>query len=761
MSAAFPEINLHHTNVSPQLANAIRENLLYFSKLNKLMIEAIQKISAVQDEYANSLFSMVDIYGKKLAELTKSKARYDFQSDSFIKFFERLLEQFQNQGKTFQNLSKSFSDCVIKPMNTMLDQKKQVLKMCYHYVDSFHEQIHKKEEDLVKRFKDYSDAAVKSVKSSLMGDPSQSKKQIRIYHNAHNTYLLRLSSVNSMNKLLYTHVLPHVVYGLEYSQSQMNDSIRHHLKYMFSVQKESLKKVMKSVEKIDHATEKVDIVTDLRKFIKVTNKDKIHDKSPPLQGFLAPSSENKRTTVAAPNAEATFKLDNFTLPNLQRRLASLQHQTNQQVESISAIRSGENEEVRTAVRSEDATIQHINELLYICDKEANLNVLLKQTNLYTAQVINFLGPIPENILNESERSKDTSALPVHQNYASRNGQKPHEFIYPKVIKPTQCYYCGKLVSFIGKSFLCKICKMSVHKKCSTNVSFCEGVPVNHKDQIRSVAESEADSVNDLPVESSAVYDLIDFESDDDYYDDGEFDDGLSDDDEHTNSGINYSVTKESYNSLLGKDPPTSDTNYRLEQNSSSNYNNEIRNQVISQHSVDKSTRNPKISLKKSNSSNVPLKPVASKKPSVSAKPPMAKKPSISQKPSIAAKPPPLPARDDLKFCAALHDYQSTEPGYLSFMAGAKINIKEKSSSEWWLGELNGFEGYFPISYVKEISTNEKILRCLYDFSAEDENELNVYKNEILILVEELDEEWLKVKSPDDEGLVPVSYVEVL
>ena len=756
MSAAFLEINLHHANVSPQLANGIRENLLYFCKLNKLMIEAVQKFSAVQDNYANSLFSIVENYGKRLAELTKSKAKYDFHSDSFIIFFERLLEEFQNQGNVFRNLSKSFSDCVLKPMNAMLDQKKQILKMCYHYVDSFQEQIHKKEEDLVKRYKDYSDAAFKSVKASLMGDASQPKKQIRIYHNAHNTYLLHLLSVNSMNKLLYTHVLPHVVHGLEYSQARMNDSVRHHLKYMFSVQKESLKKVMKSVEKIDHATEKVDIVTDLRKFIEVTNNDKIHDKLPPLQDFLAPSSDNKRSTVPAPNAEATFKLDDFTLPNLQRRLASLQYQTNYLLESIQAVRSGENEEVRKAVRSEDPTIQHINELLYICNKEANLNVLFNQTNLYTTEVMDFLGPIPENILNESQRNKSPSLVPIHQNYPNRNGQKPHEFIYLKVLKPAQCHYCGKLVSFIGKSFLCKICKISVHKKCSTNVSFCEGVPVNHKDQSRSVAESEAGSVNDVLVESSAVYDLIDFESDDDYYNCEEFNDGLSDNDEHTYSEISYSVKKESFNSLLEKDLPTSDTNCRLENILSSNYNNEVRSRVISQHSEDSFTRNPKISLKKPILSNVPLKPAASKKPSISAKPL-----SISQKPSITPTAPPLPARDDLKFCAALHDYQSTEPGYLSFMAGAKINIKEKSSNEWWLGELNGFEGYFPISYAKQISTNEKILRCLYDFSAEEKNELTVYENEIVILVEELDDEWFKVKNCDNEGLVPASYVEAL
>ena len=115
------------------------------------------------------------------------------------------------------------------------------------------------------------------------------------------------------------------------------------------------------------------------------------------------------------------------------------------------------------------------ELLCICDKEANLNVLLKQMELYTPNIITFLGPVPEKLISER---KHTNKSPTHSASfvasPAENGQYPHKFIEPKLMKPISCHYCGKLVVLLGKGFTCKVCKMSVHKKCATNVPFCGG-----------------------------------------------------------------------------------------------------------------------------------------------------------------------------------------------------------------------------------------------------------------------------------------------
>ena len=65
------------------------------------------------------------------------------------------------QGKCLQNLRDSFTECVIKPLDEAMDKKREMWRNCYHYADSFQDQIRKKEEDLQKRHKDYSEAAMK------------------------------------------------------------------------------------------------------------------------------------------------------------------------------------------------------------------------------------------------------------------------------------------------------------------------------------------------------------------------------------------------------------------------------------------------------------------------------------------------------------------------------------------------------------------------------------------------------------------------
>ena len=50
---------------------------------------------------------------------------------------------------------------------------------------------------------------------------------------------------------------------------------------------------------------------------------------------------------------------------------------------------------------------------------------------------------------------------------------------------------------------------------------------------------------------------------------------------------------------------------------------------------------------------------------------------------------------------ALYDYEGEAEGDLSFSAGDQIVIIDKSDpSGWWLGELNGVQGYFPSNFVE-------------------------------------------------------------
>jgi len=51
---------------------------------------------------------------------------------------------------------------------------------------------------------------------------------------------------------------------------------------------------------------------------------------------------------------------------------------------------------------------------------------------------------------------------------------------------------------------------------------------------------------------------------------------------------------------------------------------------------------------------------------------------------------------------ALYDFDAQADGDLSFKAGDKIELVEKSESaeDWWTGKLRGQQGVFPGNYVQ-------------------------------------------------------------
>lgn len=65
-------------------------------------------------------------------------------------------------------------------------------------------------------------------------------------------------------------------------------------------------------------------------------------------------------------------------------------------------------------------------------------------------------------------------------------------------------------------------------------------------------------------------------------------------------------------------------------------------------------------------------------------------------------PPPAPKAVPVKpIYVALYDFQGQSSGELSFSVGDVIDITQKESNGWWLGKLDGKEGWVPENYVKE------------------------------------------------------------
>jgi len=71
----------------------------------------------------------------------------------------------------------------------------------------------------------------------------------------------------------------------------------------------------------------------------------------------------------------------------------------------------------------------------------------------------------------------------------------------------------------------------------------------------------------------------------------------------------------------------------------------------------------------------------------------------------APPPPPLkakPSYSQATYCTAIFDFEAQAEGDLSFNAGDRIEIIEKTDSadDWWTGRLNGRQGIFPGTYTQ-------------------------------------------------------------
>ncbi|KAK9894717.1 hypothetical protein P389DRAFT_212451 [Cystobasidium minutum MCA 4210] len=108
----------------------------------------------------------------------------------------------------------------------------------------------------------------------------------------------------------------------------------------------------------------------------------------------------------------------------------------------------------------------------------------------------------------------------------------------------------------------------------------------------------------------------------------------------------------------------------------------------------------------SNASNYDAAPAAAPPPKNPKPVPFSRSGSAPRASAAAPPPPPPPmhavaSNRGVGTCTASFDYNSGEPGDLSFREGDRITILVKESADWWKGALNGREGLFPASYVAE------------------------------------------------------------
>jgi len=81
--------------------------------------------------------------------------------------------------------------------------------------------------------------------------------------------------------------------------------------------------------------------------------------------------------------------------------------------------------------------------------------------------------------------------------------------------------------------------------------------------------------------------------------------------------------------------------------------------------------------------------------------------TVSNAANTPSPPPPPPPRSRVpepepegEWAEALYDYTSDDPGDLPLEEGDRVFIVEKTSDDWWTGEMDGRKGLVPAAYVK-------------------------------------------------------------
>ena len=150
-------------------------------------------------------------------------------------------------------------------------------------------------------------------------------------------------------------------------------------------------------------------------------------------------------------------------------------------------------------------------------------------------------------------------------------------------------------------------------------------------------------------------------------------------------------------------------------------------------------------------------------------------------PSAVAAPVPAPSNQLNEEYVSKFNYDALKDDEISLTKGMRVLVLRMEEDGWWFGrdaDRPGNPGWFPSNYVTKNSQSMEpslaakpqsngcimVVRCLYPFNTENQEELRFEQDELLDIVEEPPDDpewWLARNSEGVVGLVPKNYVEVV
>ncbi|XP_055933569.1 dynamin-binding protein-like [Argiope bruennichi] len=138
--------------------------------------------------------------------------------------------------------------------------------------------------------------------------------------------------------------------------------------------------------------------------------------------------------------------------------------------------------------------------------------------------------------------------------------------------------------------------------------------------------------------------------------------------------------------------------------------------------------------------------------------------------TIEVKIPPFSEEDRL--FAVTNDFYAQEDGDLTMKKGDIVIGKQAIDSNWWRGEIEEQSGIFPLTHVWEI--DKKLLpkssslkkmalkaRVKMNLKAQIDEEMDLYQDEIVTIIEEVDKGWYRGECNGRQGIFPASFVTII
>ncbi|KAG8196563.1 hypothetical protein JTE90_003576 [Oedothorax gibbosus] len=125
--------------------------------------------------------------------------------------------------------------------------------------------------------------------------------------------------------------------------------------------------------------------------------------------------------------------------------------------------------------------------------------------------------------------------------------------------------------------------------------------------------------------------------------------------------------------------------------------------------------------------------------------------------------------DQEELFAVANDFCAQEEGDLSLKKGDLVVGKLPIDSNWWKGEIEGQVGIFPVTHVWKVdkhslpvTTNSKKMsltaRVKLNLKAQIDEEMDLYKDEIVTIIEEVEKGWYRGECNGRQGIFPATFV---